>query len=89
MALINSIVCAIFFLILSAAIASSDKSIDMSKYSFVPAVTYYFIAKAILTDKNIKDTKNFTETNPSDDDEQKTSPENDNETGEDNKIDGE
>ena len=59
MALINSIVCAIIFLIIAIAIASNNKNLNMSGYSFAPAVTYYFIAKFILTDKNINEKNNL------------------------------
>ena len=63
MALINSIVCAVIFLIIAVIIASTDKSMDMSGYSLIPAVTYYFIAKFILTDKNINEKNDFISNN--------------------------
>ncbi|MDY6367237.1 MAG: hypothetical protein SPL13_01805 [Clostridia bacterium] len=63
MALINSIVCAVVFLIIAVIIASNDKSMDMSGYSLIPAVTYYFIAKFILTDKNINEKNDFISNN--------------------------
>jgi len=63
MALINSIVCAVIFIILAIVIASNNKNLNMSGYSVAPAVTYYFIAKFILTDKNINEKNDFISNN--------------------------
>ena len=49
-ALINAIVCAGIFIIIRA-ISGLDA---LAAGGFAPAVLYYFIAKAILTDKNVK-----------------------------------
>ena len=46
-ALINSVCCAIIFLVINIAM-----NIDAEYISFAPAFFYYFIAKAIITDKN-------------------------------------
>ena len=57
-ALSNSIVCASIFFLITLIIVSTSKDgwgAEMGGYSLAPAFLYYFIAKAILTDKNLND----------------------------------
>ncbi|MBQ6922370.1 MAG: hypothetical protein IJQ66_04705 [Clostridia bacterium] len=57
-ALSNSIVCASFFFLITLIIVSTSKDgwgAEIGGYSLAPAFLYYFIAKAILTDKNLND----------------------------------
>ena len=49
-ALINSIVCLVFFCILRACISGGNNIIGNS---FAPATLYFFIVKAMLTEKNV------------------------------------
>lgn len=53
-ALVNAIVCAIIFCIVRAVISGGKTIVS----SFAPAILYYFIVKAMLTDKNKISTKN-------------------------------
>lgn len=68
LALSNTIVCAtIWFLITLIVVSSTENaSAEIGGYSLAPAFFYYFIAKAIFTDKNLNDddtTKNTIENN--------------------------
>ena len=51
LALINSIICAIIFIIIRALISGGEASVG----SFGPAFLYYFIAKSILVDKDLSE----------------------------------
>ena len=51
LALINSITCAIIFIIIRALISGGEASVG----SFGPAFLYYFIAKSILVDKDLSE----------------------------------
>ena len=55
LALWNSIICAVIFLVLGICIGLTPAA---NGTMFAPAVLYYFIAKSILIDKNIPNTKN-------------------------------
>ncbi|MEG9430306.1 MAG: hypothetical protein VZQ61_05235 [Christensenellaceae bacterium] len=58
LALWNVFICAlIFFIITLIIVASSEENsnAEIGGYSLAPAFFYYFIAKAILTDKNLHD----------------------------------
>ena len=48
-ALVNSIICSIIFIIFRAVLSGGEVTV----VNFAPAVFYYFIAKAILIDKNL------------------------------------
>ena len=50
-ALFNSIICALFFIVLRAIISGGEVAVG----SFGPAFLYYFIAKSILVDKNLSE----------------------------------
>ena len=59
LALWNTFICALIFfigtIIIVASSEESETSSQIGGYSFAPAFLYYFIAKAILTDKNLSD----------------------------------
>ena len=62
-ALLNSFICAGIFFFITVIIITSDTNLpggEIGGYSLAPAFLYYFIAKAILTDKNLQnDDGNF------------------------------
>ena len=58
LALSNSIICASIFFLITLIIVSTSKDgsgAEIGGYSVAPSFFYYFIAKAILTDKNLND----------------------------------
>lgn len=58
LALWNTFICALIWFIATLIIVSSEQSeigYERGGYSLAPAVFYYFIAKALLTDKNLSD----------------------------------
>ncbi len=60
LALSNTIICAAIFFLLTLIIVSTTENVsaEIGGYSLAPAFLYYFIAKAIFTDKNLSDDDN-------------------------------